>query len=185
MRRSEGNGADTRGRARAADAQPNGDAPPLKERVLHTRIPAVLEEELKRAAKSLRVPVSNLVRGILEDAVAAAQAVGRAAEEELRGAADRLADERERLTRRAEASGEALARAAARVADEHDREPRDEDGLGILGYQPLVLATKTACSSCGVLLEVGERALLGVREGPGPRVIVCEGCAPAQAKDEE
>ena len=45
-----------------------------KERVLHTRVPAVLEQELKRLAHSLRVPVSNVVRAILEDAVDAVEA---------------------------------------------------------------------------------------------------------------
>ena len=43
-----------------------------KERVLHTRVPAVLERELKRFAENLRIPVSNLVRTILEDAVSVA-----------------------------------------------------------------------------------------------------------------
>ena len=47
-----------------------------KERVLHTRVPAVLERELKRFADNLRVPVSNLVRTILEDALSVADAVG-------------------------------------------------------------------------------------------------------------
>ena len=32
-----------------------------KERVLHTRVPEVLEEELKRLATNLRLPVSNVV----------------------------------------------------------------------------------------------------------------------------
>ena len=45
------------------------EAAPKKERVLHTRVPAVLEEELKRLATALRMPVSNLVRAVLEDAV--------------------------------------------------------------------------------------------------------------------
>jgi hypothetical protein len=40
-----------------------------KERVLHARIPAALEEQIKRLADSLRVPVSNLVRNMLEDAI--------------------------------------------------------------------------------------------------------------------
>jgi hypothetical protein len=40
-----------------------------KERVLHTRIPAALEEQIKRLAEGLRVPVSNLVRNMLEDAI--------------------------------------------------------------------------------------------------------------------
>ena len=42
----------------------------LKERVIHTRVPAALEEKLKAHAERLRVPVSNLIRIILEDAVA-------------------------------------------------------------------------------------------------------------------
>ena len=48
--------------------QARGGSPPLKERVIHTRVPALLEEELKRFAENLRMPVSNLVRAILEDA---------------------------------------------------------------------------------------------------------------------
>ncbi len=40
-----------------------------KERVLHARIPAALEEQIKRLADSLRVPVSNLVRNMIEDAI--------------------------------------------------------------------------------------------------------------------
>jgi hypothetical protein len=40
-----------------------------KERVLHTRIPAALEDQIKRLAEALRVPVSNLVRNMLEDAI--------------------------------------------------------------------------------------------------------------------
>lgn len=40
-----------------------------KEKVIHTRIPAALEEQIKRLAEGLRVPVSNLVRNMLEDAI--------------------------------------------------------------------------------------------------------------------
>ena len=40
-----------------------------KERVLHTRIPAALEDELKRVAGTLRIPLSNLVRSIIEEAL--------------------------------------------------------------------------------------------------------------------
>ena len=62
--------------------------------MLHTRVPAVLEQELKRLAGSLKVPVSNVVRTILEDAVEAVDSVGRAAEDELRDVADRLRNRR-------------------------------------------------------------------------------------------
>jgi hypothetical protein len=40
-----------------------------KERVLHARIPVALEEQIKRLAQALRVPVSNVVRNMLEDAI--------------------------------------------------------------------------------------------------------------------
>ena len=68
-----------------------------KERVLHTRVPAVLERELKRFADNLRIPVSNLVRTILEDAVSVADRAGDRVEERLRTAAEHLGHERERL----------------------------------------------------------------------------------------
>ena len=38
-------------------------------KVIHTRIPAALEEQVKRLAEGLRVPVSNFVRNALEDAI--------------------------------------------------------------------------------------------------------------------
>src|SRR5271166_3750848 len=59
---------------KADDAEPEDPRDAKKERVLHTRVPAVLERELKRFADNLRVPVSNLVRTILEDAVSVADA---------------------------------------------------------------------------------------------------------------
>jgi hypothetical protein len=37
-----------------------------KERVLHTRISQQLAEDIGRMAEDLRVPVSNLVRNVLE-----------------------------------------------------------------------------------------------------------------------
>ena len=70
-----------------------------KERVIHTRVPAPLEAELKRFAEELRIPVSNLIRTILEDALAAADHAGERVEQELRAGATRLAQSRDRLRR--------------------------------------------------------------------------------------
>jgi hypothetical protein len=39
-----------------------------KERILHTRVSRQLSEEIRRVAGDLRVPVSNLVRNVLEEA---------------------------------------------------------------------------------------------------------------------
>ncbi len=70
-----------------ADPAPPDGREARKERVLHTRVPAVLERELKRFADNLRVPVSNLVRTILEDAVSVADAATENVEERLKMAA--------------------------------------------------------------------------------------------------
>lgn len=42
--------------------------PPLKERVIHTRVPESLDSELRRRAQGLGVSVSNLVRNVLNHA---------------------------------------------------------------------------------------------------------------------
>ncbi len=74
--------------------------PATKERVIHTRVPALLEEELKRFAENLRVPVSNLIRTILEDALTVADQVGHGVERELRSGVAQLAHGRQVLHRR-------------------------------------------------------------------------------------
>jgi hypothetical protein len=131
-----------------------------KERVLHTRVPAVLERELKRFADNLRVPVSNLVRTILEDAVNVADAAGTGLEERLKRAAKTLEHERERLKRK-------VAHA-----------PLHE----VFAFQDVTLAQPGACSECGKQLPRGTRAHLGLHHDGAPRgssVIVCASCLPS------
>jgi len=144
---------------------PDADTPPAgangkdakKERVLHTRVPAVLERELKRFADNLRVPVSNLVRTILEDAVSVADAATENVEERLKKAAHALEKEREKIKKRME----------------HD--PLE----GIVAFQDVTLAVPTKCAKCSKELARGAHANLGIGEaGGGPRRFVCEDCLP-------
>ncbi|MCC6215813.1 MAG: hypothetical protein IT376_13190 [Polyangiaceae bacterium] len=135
-----------------------------KERVLHTRIPAVLEEELKAAADALRIPVSNLVRTILEDAVAIADRATGRVEERLERAARTVRDERERMRARVERS---------RALD------------GVVAWQPVHLAQPARCASCAASLASGAAAALGITERPGPRVFVCPPCVPTQGTSTE
>jgi hypothetical protein len=128
-----------------------------KERVLHTRVPAVLEQELKRFADNLRVPVSNLVRTLLEDAVAVADKATGRVERELRSAAAHLEDERRKL---------------ARKLPQHD--PLD----GVIGFQALTMNLACACARCATAIDVGEVAYLGITDAPGRRVLVCAACVP-------
>jgi len=154
-----------------------------KERVIHTRVPAVLEKELKRLAASLRVPVSNVVRAILEDAVTAVDVVGRKAEGEMRGMAERLAHNRDRL------KGMTLKREQEDVpvdeTSEHG-EPRSLQHLGVLGLQPMLLVAGSTCASCGREIEAGSEAFLGISQDPGAaRVVIGRECLPASKGNTE
>lgn len=138
-----------------------------KERVLHTRVPAVLEQELKRFAQNLRVPVSNLVRTILEDALEVADAAGDRVEERLRKAATQLQSERERLRRKLRADP---------LAD-------------VYAFQEVTLAQPTHCAKCDVELPKGTRAhlaLVDAEASGGPsKLFVCEKCLPHVHEDTE
>ena len=130
-----------------------------KERVLHTRIPVVLERELKRLADSTRMPVSNLVRAILEDALAVADRASGRVEEQLRHAAERMSKERESI---------------------RDRVRKLDPLEGVVAFQPVALAQATECAQCRRPLAAGEDARLGIRSEPGPLLFVCPSCVPTR-----
>ena len=139
------------------------DDKPKKERVLHTRIPAVLEAELKAAAEALKLPVSNLVRTILEDAVAAADRATGQVEAGLKHAARSVHKERERL-----------------------RKVTETDPLrDVVAYQQILVAAEGACARCGAALAPGDGAYLGVTAGIGPKIFVCQQCVPGKPQDAE
>lgn len=142
---------------KAETPAPDDGASERKERVLHTRIPAVLENQLKVAAAALRVPVSNLVRTILEDAVALADRAGGHVEDGLERAARSMRDERARMRARVEKLDP--------LAD-------------VLAYQPVVVAAKTQCARCGAFLRPGQNAQMGVTGRHATPVFVCNDCMP-------
>ena len=137
-----------------------------KERVLHTRVPAVLEAELKRFAQNLRVPVSNLVRTILEDALEVADAAGDRVEERLRTAASQLQTERERLRRKIQP------------------DPLSD----VLAFQPVTLAQPAYCAKCDCELAKGDHAHLGLLDpnvSGNERIFVCDDCLPKKNAEKE
>ncbi len=133
-----------------------------KERVLHTRVPAVLERELKRFAENLRVPVSNLVRAILQDALSVADAAGTSIEERLKNTARVLEQERERLKKKV----------------------RLDPLEGVVAFQWVTLAQPAACAKCDRSIPRGAGAHLGLTDGPrhGPNIMLCQACLPPSEK---
>ena len=141
----------------SSDDDARGDK---KERVLHTRVPAVLETELKRFAQNLRIPVSNLVRTILEDAMQMADAAGENVETRLKTAALHLEHERARLKLKV------------------TRDPLRD----VVAFQRVTVAQPTGCSKCAKPMDRGELAYIGVTDQPlrpgAARIFVCDGCLP-------
>jgi hypothetical protein len=149
------------------EEQPDSEKEDKKERVLHTRVPAVLEAELKRFAQNLRIPVSNLVRTILEDALVVADAAGDRVEERLRKTASQLQSERERLRRKI----------------------KPDPLSDVYAFQQVTVAQATTCAKCEVALEAGDHAHLGLIDptvsGGIARVFVCDACIPKHEPKKE
>ena len=71
-----------------------------KERILHTRVSDTLAEDIRRVAEDLRVPMSNLVRNVLEEAFSVVERVT----DDVGELVDEVIDEAERARDRMERS---------------------------------------------------------------------------------
>ncbi len=152
---------------------------------MHTRISDDLDEALQDAARRLRVPVSNLVRNVLEDVFDVVEAVT----ENVGGFVEDVVEEAQHLGRRwegrfRERTAEARAR---RVEVERDEappapaapptpEPARSEFPDVAAWQPLVMNTVHDCAGCGRSMRRGDNAYLavgGTRTGP---TFLCEPC---------
>jgi len=123
-----------------------------KERVLHTRIPESLDEEIREQAAQLGLSVSNLVRNVLHNAV---------------GLVDEII---------ADTAGVARTATGGRVAPTPRGATRDAAADRVLGWQEAVLSRNAVCDRCNSILEKGSRGAIAIVEGVGPRPIRCLGC---------
>ena len=155
-----------------------------KERVLHTRVPAVLEQELKRVATAWRVPVSNVVRALLEDALDTLDLVGKRAEGELRGVVELLASERERLR---QVSTEQLSKIPQFEEDgdaSDDMEALSDQASaadvleGAVGVTPIVLVHDAVCGVSGRKLSAGTDAYLVLFQQAGRQMVTARDAWP-------
>ncbi len=123
-----------------------------KARVLHTRIPESLEDAIKTKARRMRIPVSNLVRNVLEQAFHLVEEV---------------VDDGLEIANTAR-RGATRVRQAAQGRARH---------AGIYGWQELVLNRDERCGSCAAELDRGSDAFRGLSdEADSPPIFLCRSC---------
>jgi hypothetical protein len=189
-----------------------------KEKVLHTRISDQLSDDIRSVAEELRVPVSNLVRNVLEEAFSVVETVsenvGDLVEdilEDAESAQHRFRRYQRRLRRDewtphrddahredalddldedpADEPYDSVSTAPEPAAEAVAAQPETESGsepersrppfAEVLGWQPLVLNRAQACADCGVQLQKGDRAFLGVTSGGLSEIALCSECVRA------
>jgi hypothetical protein len=155
-----------------------------KDRVLHTRISDRLAEDIRRIAEELRVPVSNLVRNVLEETFGVVEAVTNNVGDLLEDLLDEAEVARQRFGERGRAR-----EARGSEGDLHAAE--DEAALQtpsisrsefpeVLGWQALILNASRSCADCGAARERGERAFLGLSASGSPGPVLCPDCMHAR-----
>ena len=167
-----------------------------KERVLHTRISEQLSDDIRRVADDLRVPVSNLVRNVLEEAFGAvervSEEVGELLDEVLAGAEDASDDLRHAYRSYERRRGRRRGTSRERGRDWDRDEPREHvarERVGaadpsrrfddVLGWQALRVNQGGACAGCERELRAGEEAFLGITQRGVGRTWLCPACMDA------
>jgi hypothetical protein len=133
-----------------------------KERVIHTRVSEIMDDELKDKAASLGVSVSNLVRnilqhtlGLVEDIVADSASVARSA--------------------RGERAPEPTWAPEPYVPPP----PAPTVEPSVIAWQPAVLNLNAVCAECNAVLLKGTNAAVGISDRAGPRPVLCAACLAA------
>lgn len=172
-----------------------------KDKIIQTRVNEALGDRLKREAKERRLPVSQLIRNVLEDSF---NLVGNVVDN-----VDAIAQDAIGLGRQAGADARRLGRRASHVVSA-DEEPHEADELAgeeeplaeeeeeplsasqaqkaetasapspalehILAWQEVVLNGQQLCASCTKTLPKGENGFLGISSTPGSVAWLCQEC---------
>jgi hypothetical protein len=138
------------------------DPKPRKERVIHTRVPESLDDEVKRRATDLGLSVSNLVRNILQHTF---------------GLVEDIVHDSAEIARTARGAKAAFSgRAGAQV--------RESAPAEVLGWHLALLNVNAVCNACNAILPRGTRAGVGIVHGGGAIPIRCQSCLEELAHEE-
>jgi len=143
-----------------------------KEHVLHTRISDDLAEDIRRLADDLRVPASNLVRNVLEEAFSVVETVTDNVGEFVDDVVEEAARARTRMRHRRTRSGARRRPVRAPAVEEPERAEFPE----VVGWQPLILNREQSCADCEEPLKRGEEAFVGLGAAGLTHRYLCSDC---------
>jgi hypothetical protein len=141
-----------------------------KDRIVQARVNESLDERLKEEAARRRLPVSQLIRNLLEDTFSLVGNVVDNVDTIARDAVDlgrQAGDDAARLMRNAQSN-----RPDAPVNDDVD-----EDAIAhVFAWQGVVSNTAQSCARCGRGIARGDEAFVGLTDQKGPRAWICGVC---------
>ena len=158
--RARGDGGAGKRGYRASGGAESGRASNRKERVLHTRIPEALDEEIKAQAREFGVSVSNLVRNILRNTF---------------GLVGDVVEDTADITRRA-LGEEPEARGPEAAGPVRESSAPAPGPSPIVGWQQITLNLNAVCAECNAILEKGTDAAAAVGGDPTAPTVICPSC---------
>jgi len=158
---------------RFGERQRRYDPRQRKERVLHTRISEQLAHDIRQMAEDLRVPVSNLVRNVLEETFSVVESV-----------TDDMGDLLEDVIEQAERASDRIHHFQQRRKERETqrREPpgRPEEFEDIEAWQPVILNAPRRCDGDGREIRRGEQAFIGLTASGLSGTYLCAPCVEAR-----
>ena len=147
-----------------------------KERVLHTRISEQLASDIRQMAEDLRVPVSNLVRNVLEETFSAVENV-----------TDGMGELLEDVIEQAEKASDRIHHYQRRRRERESREGQREDSSelpdefeDVEAWQPVILNAARHCDGDGREIRRGEQAFVGLTSSGLSGTYLCGPCVEAR-----
>lgn len=143
-----------------------------KDRVLHTRVPEELEDALQKKAVAMRIPVSNLIRNILEDAFQFVENVvadGFSITDTIRKDAISIAE----TTKTGFSALKQPRKAKEKTSP--DKKKLDSVLSQVYGWQEIVLNKNGACFVCVKDIKKGSKTMLSAG-GVTPQIFLCRRC---------
>jgi hypothetical protein len=135
-----------------------GPANEKKERVIHTRVPESLDDEIRRKATDLGLSVSNLVRNILQHTV---------------GLVEDIVQDSAAIARSARDTKDAF---HGRGRTPESSPPPSAGGDQVVGWHLAILNVNAVCDMCNAILPKGSRAGVGILAAGGSIPFRCQTC---------